>query len=195
MKQWRERKKERKREIDSEKSRTYYQNHKKEILRKRKDKRLQPNGKPTDSSMSQVSNEVDATVTFFPSWMAKKWAVDKAKNALPNSPWRRTEVLAALLDSPNTRKSLSEVATINSPEQEGEVRLARALISDLSSALDATKHKRSDGARATMCVGLSMLRGSTVAEGNTRKSLSEALNINRRTVAMCVNQNTSKFVI
>ena len=134
-------------------------------------------------------------MTFFLSRMAKKRAGDKAKNALPNSPRRWTEVLAALLDSPNTRKSLSEVATINSPEQEGEVRLARALISNLSSVLDATKHKRSDGARATMCVGLSILRGSTVAEGNTRKSLSEALNINRRRVAVCVSQNTSDFVI
>jgi len=37
----------------------------------------------------------------------------------------------------------------------------------------------------------SVLCGPTVAEGNIRKSLSEALNINRRRVAMCVNQNTS----
>lgn len=191
MKQWRERKKERKREADCEKSKTYYQNHKKEISRKRKEKRLQHGAKPTESSTSQVSNDLDDTVSFFPSRMAKKRAVDKAKNALPNSPRKRTEVLAALLDSPNTRKSLSESATINSSEQEGEVRLARALISDLSSVLEATKHKRSDGARATMCVGLSMLCGSTVAEGNMRKSLSEALNINRRRVAMSVNQNTS----
>ena len=64
MKKWRERKKKRKREIDNEKSRTYYQNQEKEILRKRKDKRLQQDAKPTDSSMSQVSNEVDDSVVF-----------------------------------------------------------------------------------------------------------------------------------
>ena len=85
MKQWRERKKERKREIDNEKSRTYYQNHEKEILRKRKDKRLQQDAKPTDRS-----------TLFFPSWMAKKQAVDMAKIALPKSPQKKTEVLAAL---------------------------------------------------------------------------------------------------
>ena len=157
MKQWRERKKESKREIDNEKPRTYYQNHKKEILRKRKDKRLQQDAKPMDSSTSQDSNEVDDTESFFPSWMAKKRTVDNA---------RRMEVLEALLHSPTMHKSLSKVATINSPEQEGEVRIARALISDLSSVLDATKPKHSDGARATTCVGLSMLCGSTVAEGN-----------------------------
>ena len=151
------------REVDDEKSKTYYHNHKKEILRKQKDKRLQHGAKPTESSASQVSNDVDDTVSFFPSRMAKKQAVDKAKNALPNSPRKRTGVLAELLDSPNTHKSLSESATINSSEHKGEVRLAKALISDLSCVLEATKHKRSHGARATMCVGLSMLCGSTVA--------------------------------
>ena len=85
MKQRRQRKKERKREIDNEKSRTYYQNHEKEILRKRKDKRLQQDAKPTDRS-----------TLFFPSWMAKKQAVDMAKIALPKSPQKKTEVLAAL---------------------------------------------------------------------------------------------------
>ena len=71
------------------------------------------------------------------------------------------------------------------------MRLAKALISDLSSVMGATKHKCSDGARATMRIGLSMLCGSSVAEGNMRKRLSEALNINHRRVAMSVVQSTS----
>jgi len=104
MEEWRESKK----EANRLKSRTYYQNHKEEISAARKQKRLEHGAVAAESSMSpSPSNDVDNAMSFFPSWMAKKRAVAKAKNAIPNSPHKRTEVLAALLDSPNTRKSLS----------------------------------------------------------------------------------------
>lgn len=119
----------------------------------------------------------------------KKSKPSRMLNALPNSPGEWTEVLVALLDSPSTYKSLREAATINSPEQEGEERLARVLISDLFSVLDAARHKCSDVARATMFVGLSMLCGSTVPEGNMHKSLSEALNINHPRLAVCESKH------
>ena len=189
IKQWREKKK----EASRLKSKEYYQKHKNDISKARKEKRL-------DSAFqSKVSDEVDnedshgTAASFFPSRMAKKRAIETAKNALPGSPRRRTEVLTALLESPNTRKALSAAATVNTPEQEEEVKLARALLKDVSTVLEATKHRRSDGARATVSIGLSMLCGPSVAEGKMRKSLSEALNINRRRVAMSVTQNKNVF--
>lgn len=67
------------------------------------------------------------------------------------------------------------------------MRLVRALISDLFFVLEVIKYKRFDGVRVIMCVGLLMLCGFIVVEGNMRKSLLEVLNINRRRVVMSVN--------
>lgn len=100
-------------------------------------------------------------------------------------------MLKALLDSPTTSKLVAGSAILNSPEQQQDVRLAQAIIQDVSSVVEETKIKRSDGASTTMHVGLSVLCGSHVAEGNMRKRLAEALNINRRRIAMSVNQETT----
>ena len=189
MKEWRESKK----DANRLKSKRFYQENKECISANRRARKLEAKDEPsTHSAGLAVSDEVDqGAVSCFPSRMAKKRAVDRAKRALPNSPGKKTEVLVALLDSPRTRQSLSESTLINSTEQEGDLKMARTLISDVSSVVEAAKYRRSDGARASMCIGLSMLCGSSIAEGNMRKRLSEALNINRRRVAMSVAQSTS----
>lgn len=167
----------------------YYENNKGKILNNRKNQR---SAVPPVAS-SKVNEEAKNLTSFFPSRTGKKRAIDKVKNALPESPRKRAEVLAALLDSPKTQKSLSHTVAINTPEQQEEVKLAKAVITDVSTVLEYMKHKRSDGARSTMRVGLSMLCGASVAEGNMRKTLAEALNINRCRVAMSVQQEKSVF--
>ena len=89
------------------------------------------------------------------------------------------------------KKVVSSSAALNSPEQQDEVRLAKAIIQDVSSVVKETKNKRSDGARTTMRVGLSVLCGPHVSQGNMRKSLAQALNINRRRITMSVGQETT----
>ena len=181
MKQWRERKKQSSRES----SKLHYEKNKGNIIKKRK---IQELVTPESDDASDFSGEPTEPESSFPSRMAKKRAIAKAKKALPESPRKRAEVLTTLLDSPNTRKSLPQSVALNTPEQQDEVRLAKAVISDVSTALDSTKHKRSDGARTAMHVGLSMLCGASIGQGNMRKRLADALNINRRRVAMSVQQ-------
>lgn len=181
MKQWRENKK----QASRESSKSHYEQKKTKISSMRKKKRSEG---PVAENLP--SNDEPTDVSSFKSRMAKKRALDKAKQSLLASP-RRAEVLSALLDSPNTRKCLSNSTVLNTPKQQEEVKLARAVISDASAVLESTKQKRSDGARTTMRVGLSILCGSTIAQGGMRKGLAKALNINRRRIAMSVLQEKS----
>lgn len=166
----------------------HYEKHKAKILGTRKKKRLA--AKALETCSSQDGN-IPLPASSFPSRTAKKRALDKARKALPHSPRRRAEVITSLLDSPTTQKFVSSLVALNSTEQQEEVRLAKAIIQDVSSVVDDTKNKRSDGARTTMHLGLSVLCGSHVAQGNMRKSLAQVLNINRRRIAMSVGQETT----
>lgn len=185
LQKWREKKKEENRERFN----VHYTKHKTKILTTRKKKRLASKTSPV--SCSTENENVPSTSSFFTSRQEKKRALDKARKALPQSPRQRVEVLTALLDSPTTHKFVAGSVALNSPEQQEEVKLAKAIIQDVSSVVEETKNKRSDGARTTMHVGLSVLCGSHVAEGNMRKSLAQALNINRRRIALSVKQETT----
>ena len=61
------------------------------------------------------------------------------------------------------------------------------MINDISTALDSTQHKQCGGDRTTTHVGLSMPCGTSIVQGNMRRRLADALNINR-CVAMSVQQ-------
>lgn len=145
---WREQKK----QINRDRVKGYYESNKDKVKRRKKEKRSKE--KRLDGS-SKPDDDDPLAASF--SRIAKKRALDKARKALPQSPRKRAEVLTSLLDSPTTRKVISDSTTLNSPEQQEEVRLARAVLQDVSSVVDETKHQRSDGARTTMRVGLSML--------------------------------------
>ena len=64
--------------------------------------------------------------------MAKKRAVDKTKEALPQTPVKKVAVVERIVTSPRTRKALEKKGLMTSPEEEKEVVALKAIASDLS---------------------------------------------------------------
>lgn len=114
--------------------------------------------------------------------MAKKRTIDLRKT-LPLSPRKKVAVVAALIESPTTRKSLEAVGQLRSPEDADESRLATAALNDMATALNATKSKQSNDARAAVNVGVSLISGEEVSNSRLRSKLAKKLNINRNRVS------------
>ena len=67
-----------------------------------------------------------------------------------------------------------------SPEDAEEIEIAKAAFQDVSTALDATKDKRTDDARAAVNIGVSLVSGEAVSNARLRNKVAKKLNINRR---------------
>ena len=119
----------------------------------------------------------------FPSRMAKKRALDSVRKSLPYSPRKKVAVVAALVESPSTRKALEQLGHVRSPEDEDDTRIATAALNDIATALGTTKNKRSDDARATVNVGVSLISGEAVSNARLRTKIAKRLNINRGRVS------------
>ena len=61
------------------------------------------------------------------------------------------------MESPKTQHSLQRLGYLNSPENQEDERMASAILEDAKTALQATKRKRSNDARAATHVSLSVL--------------------------------------
>ena len=105
--------------------------------------------------------------------MAKKRAIDSVRKTLPLSPPKTVAVVAALIESPTTRKSLEAVGQLKSPEDTDESRLATAALNDMATALNATKSKQSNDARAAVNVGVSLISGEEVSNSRLRSKLAK----------------------
>ena len=95
----------------------------------------------------------------FPNRTSWKRAVDSTRANLPSSPRKKVAVIASLVESPTTQHALQRLGYLNSPENQEDVRMASAVLEDAKTALQATKRKRSNDARAATHVSLSAKRG------------------------------------
>ena len=92
-------------------------------------------------------------------------------------------MVAALVESPSTRKALEQLGHVRSPEDEDDTRIATAALNDIATALGTTKNKRSDDARATVNVGVSLISGKAVSNARLRTKIGKRLNINKGRVS------------
>ena len=93
----------------------------------------------------------------FPNRTSRKRAVDTTRTYLPSSPRKKVAVIASLVESPTTQHTLQRLGYLNSPENREDERMAPAILEDAKTALQATKRKRSNDARAATHVSLSVL--------------------------------------
>ena len=126
----------------------------------------------------------------FPSRMAKKRALDLAKESLPATPAKKAALVAALIESPTTRGMLENMGHVRSPEEEEDAQIAAAAFKDVSTALQTTKRKRSNDARAAVNVGMSLLCGEAVSKARLRTKVAKKLSINRGQVSKGVKHRT-----
>ena len=120
---------------------------------------------------------------------ARKRAVDATKSSLPSSPRKKVAVVASLVNSPTTRQSLQRLGHVNTPENE-EVQLATSILEDASEALQVTKRKRSNDARAATQVSLAFLCGEKVASNHLKSKVSKKLGINRKRLSSAFKHRT-----
>ena len=121
---------------------------------------------------------------------ARKRAVDATKSSLPRSPRKKVAVVASLVNSPTTRQSLQRLGHVNTPENEEEVQLATSILEDASEALQTTKRKRSNDARAATQVSLAFLCGEKVASNRLKSKVSKKLGINRKRLSSAFKHRT-----
>ena len=121
---------------------------------------------------------------------ARKRAVDATKSSLPSSPRKKVAVVASLVNSPTTRQSLQRLGHVNTPENEEEVQLATSILEDASEALQVTKRKRSNDARAATQVSLAFLCGEKVASNHLKSKVSKKLGINRKRLSSAFKHRT-----
>ena len=97
----------------------------------------------------------------FPSRMSKKRRIDLVKSHLPETPEKKVDVLAAIIESPTTRNGLENKGIIPSAVSE-EAQVAVAVMSDARDAINAIKDQRSDDSRAATQTALGFLCGGKV---------------------------------
>lgn len=134
--------------------------------------------KPTSNQKGRASSN---TVTF-PSRMSKKRHIDVVKSRLPQSPAKRVAVVAALIESPTTRKGLESKGLVCSAEKCDEAEVAVSAMCDARDAISATKGQRSTDSRAATQTALGFLCGDKVNNKRMKNKVSKMLNINRKRV-------------
>ena len=72
--------------------------------------------------------------------MAKKHGIEGAKKSLPDTLEKKAEIMAAISESPWTRKVLEKHGLMKTPEEEKEVIALKALASDLTQGLKVVKN-------------------------------------------------------
>ena len=112
------------------------------------------NEKKASTNVPVSPNAVRVT---FPKRTSRKRAVDSTRANLPSSPRKKVAVIASLVESPTTQHTLQRLGYLNSPENQEDERMASAILEDAKTALQATKRKRSNDARAATHVSLSVL--------------------------------------
>ena len=123
-------------------------------LYKARERKKAENGKKASTNIPVSPNAVRGA---FPKRTSRKRAVDTTRTYLPSSPRKKVAVIASLVESPTTQHALQRLGYLNSPENQENVRMASAILEDAKTALQATKRKRSNDARAATHVSLSFL--------------------------------------
>lgn len=99
-------------------------------------------------------------------------------------------VVAALIESPTTRKGLERLGVVSSAEKSDEAEVALAAMRDANDAVSSTKSKRSNDSRAATQTALGFLCGDEIKKRRLKSKVSKMLNINRKRVGKAFNHRT-----
>ena len=134
--------------------------------------------KPASSDKARASsNSVP-----FPPRMSKKRHIDGVKSRLPRSPTKRVAVVAALIESPTTRKGLESKGLVFSAEKCDEAEVAVSAMCDVRDAISATKGQHLTDSWAATQTALGFLCSDRVNDKLMKSKVLKMLNINRKRV-------------
>ena len=119
----------------------------------------------------------------FPNWMAKKWALDKVKKAMPSTPRKKANILLEISSSPRTRKILVNKGAMQTTEDEKEVETLRAVAQDLNEGLNAIKSDKSNSGRAAYTAAKSLAFGGNEKKKRSTKTVSKLFSLDRRSIS------------
>ena len=153
----------------------------KEVIERKKDK-------PITNKCKRSS--VVSRHTTFPTRRAKKWHVDLVRSHLPKSPTKKAAVVAALIESPTTRKSLEKKGLINTAEKSEEAEIAVSAMRDARDAISVTKGQRCNDSCTATQTALGFLCGDTIKSNRMKTKVSQMLNINRKRVGKAYNHGS-----
>lgn len=110
---------------------------------------------------------------------SKHRAIQRVRNALPETPEKRTATLAAYIDKSKspTVKHLTELHLLTSPEERNELEIGTAVINDIKTAIDSTKRKRSKEALGSMNAIIGSVSGENIAKKKCQRRLADRLNL------------------
>ena len=113
---------------------------------------------------------------------AKKRILDNVKAILPRTPKKKADIVASLIDSPETRNILVKAGRVNAENAEQKrISTATVAIGNVKEALSSMMSKRDTDSRVAVNVGISMLCGN---QSGMKSSLSKELGVTRRRIAM-----------
>ena len=107
----------------------------------------------------------------------------RAGKSFHSGQYKRAEVIKSLvLDSPNTRASLEKLGIIKTPEEQEAATVGTAVLADVREALEKTKGKRKNDARAAVQVELGYLVGDNVKKQRLKRKVSRSIGISRKSL-------------
>ena len=131
--------------------------------------------------------------TPFSNRMAKKRALARTLQALPETPEKKAELLDKIASSPRTRRILVKKGLVKTPEEEKEMTALRALAADISEGVEHVKKSGSNANRAAYSAFKTLAFGKNVSQSRAKRSLSKLVHLDRRCVSQAI-QDRSKIL-
>ncbi|XP_068689864.1 uncharacterized protein [Montipora foliosa] len=164
---------------------TLKKEEKRKALQRERAKRYRENVKTSTEYPQNSSSEEPKT---FPSRMAKKRALDKAKKAMPSTPSKKANILLEMSSSPRTRSILVKKGKIRTPEEENEIEALKAVAQDLNEGLSSIKIKKTNSGRAAYTAAKSLAFGEVVKKKRSQKTLSKIFSLDRRSISKSIEK-------
>ena len=115
------------------------------------------------------------------------------KKTLPRTPGKRAECVEKLANSPSVKPLLQERGVIHDDESRKDVRIARALITDMRTSREAILKDKSSEAAHMAETSFSMAFGSSVKESKLLGTVQKKLNINKNTATRYSKFNVKRL--
>lgn len=91
------------------------------------------------TTTGKVDDPVDDEAAGFRNRMATSRAVRRVKQALPETPEKRAEIIQKISSSPRTRKHLVKAGAVKTPEKEKGSTSLRAMAADIKEGLEEVR--------------------------------------------------------
>lgn len=115
--------------------------------------------------------------------MTKCRSLKKFREALPNTPVKRVQVIAHYLNTMSpTVKKLESVNAITSKEDKQKVRMSESVLEDIKEALDRTKKRRSDENVQSRNILFSAMTGEKTTNAKFKRKLATFMKTNHRNI-------------